>query len=142
MSTWPEERLTVIGRTNFRNSRRVFGIKQADRRHHIYAIGKTGTGKSSLLETMVRQDISASQGLALFDPHGDLVERVLAWMPEERRKDLIYFNAPDASAPLGFNPLETVPPGKRALAASGMLGVFKKIWADSWGPRLEHILRN
>src|SRR5436309_2520161 len=112
MPTWPEERLTIVGRTNFRNSRRVFGIKQADRRHHMYIIGKTGTGKSSLLETMVRQDIGAGQGLALFDPHGDLVERVLAGLPEERKKDLVYFNAPDASRPLGFNPLERVAPAK------------------------------
>jgi len=94
------------------------------------------------LETLARQDIGAGQGLALFDPHGDLVEHLLAWMPEERKSDLIYFDAPDGSTPLGFNPLERIPPGKRALAASGMLGVFKKIWADSWGPRLEHILRN
>src|SRR5207247_9217748 len=72
----------------------------------------------------------------------DFVQRRLAWMPEERMKDLIYFNAPDAAAPLGFNPLERVPPAKRALAASGLLEVFKKIWADSWWPRLEHILRN
>lgn len=134
--------ITVIGRTNYRNQRKTFGIRQADRRAHLYVIGKTGTGKSSLLETMIRQDVEAGRGLAVFDPHGDLVERVLAWIPEKRKADLIYFNVPDASRPLAFNPLESLPPAKRALAASGMLEVFKKIWADSWGPRLEHILRN
>ena len=134
--------ITLIGRTNFRNQRKNFGIRQADRRAHMYVIGKTGTGKSTLLESMVRQDITAGHGLALFDPHGDLVERVIEWMPEKRKDDLIYFNVPDVSKPLAFNPLETVPPSKRALAASGMLEVFKKIWYDSWGPRTEHILRN
>lgn len=108
----------------------------------MYLIGKTGTGKSTLLETMICQDIEAGRGVALLDPHGDLVERVLARIPENRKDDLIYFNVPDDNQPLGFNPLESVPPQKRALAASGLLEVFKKIWADSWGPRLEHILRN
>jgi Type IV secretion-system coupling protein DNA-binding domain len=134
--------ITVLGRTNFRNQGKVFGIRQTDRRAHMYIIGKTGTGKSTLLETMICQDIEAGRGLAVFDPHGDLVERVLAWMPEKRKDGLIYFNVPDASRPLGFNPLESVSPEKRPLAASGMLEVFKKIWAESWGPRLEHILRN
>jgi hypothetical protein len=142
MSSAGNNRLTVIARTNWRNSRRPFGIRRADRRSHMYVIGKTGTGKSTLFETMIRQDIQNGEGLALLDPHGDLVERVLAWIPEERKKDVIYFDVPDASHPLGFNPLEGVPRPSRPLAASNMLEVFKKIWADSWGPRLEHILRN
>ncbi len=134
--------ITFLGRTNFRNQGKTFGIRQADRRAHMYIVGKTGTGKSTLLETMIRQDIAADHGLAVFDPHGDLVERVLAAAPETRKQDLVYFNVPDSSRPLGFNPLESVPPEKRALAASGMLEVFKKIWHDSWGPRSEHLLRN
>lgn len=133
---------TFFARTNWRNNRRVFGIKQADRRHHMYVIGKTGTGKTTLLETMIRQDIKTGRGLALLDPHGDLAERLVEWIPKERQENLIYFNVPDSSAPLGYNPLSGVPPAKRSLAASGMLEVFKKLWADSWGPRLEHILRN
>jgi len=137
-----DDRVTILARTNFRNSRRHFGIRQADRRHHVYLIGKTGTGKSTLLETMIRQDMATGHGLALFDPHGDLVERVLTAVPESRRPDLIYFNVPDAEQPPGFNPLERIGPAKRALAAAGMLEVFKKIWSESWGPRLEHILRN
>jgi DNA helicase HerA-like ATPase len=108
----------------------------------MYIIGKTGTGKSSLLETLIRQDIENGGGVALLDPHGDLVERIVSRLPEHRRGDLIYFNVPDTSHPVGFNPLEAVPPARRSLAASGILEVFKKLWPDSWGPRLEHILRN
>jgi GTPase SAR1 family protein len=137
-----EERITFIARTNFRDDQRIFGIRQADRRAHLYLIGKTGSGKSTLIESLVRQDIQAGQGVALLDPHGDLVERVLAGLPETRKKDLIYFNVPDFKHPLGFNPLESVSPERRPLAASGLLDVFKKIWIDSWGPRMEHILRN
>ncbi len=138
----PPDRITFFARTNFRNQQRIFGIKQADRRAHVYTIGKTGTGKSTMLETLIRQDLESGEGVALLDPHGDLIERVLAAVPEKRRADLTYFNVPDTNSPLGFNPLESVPPQKRPLAASGLLEVFKKIWADSWGPRLEHILRN
>jgi hypothetical protein len=138
----PDYRITFFARTNFRGEQRLFGIRQADRRTHMYIIGKTGTGKSTLLETLIRQDVNAGQGLALLDPHGDLVQRVLAGIPEHRKQDMIAFDVPDTAHPLGFNPLESVPLAKRALAASGLLEVFKKIWNDSWGPRLEHILRN
>lgn len=135
------DNIVFFARTNFRNERRTFGIKRADRRAHLYVIGKTGTGKSTLLETLIRQDVAHGEGLALLDPHGDLAEKVLAGIPEERKRDLLYLD-PIAPQPLGFNPLENVPPLKRPLAAAGLLEVFKKIWADSWGPRLEHILRN
>jgi len=137
-----ENSITFIAQTNFRDKRVRFGIRRADRRAHIYMVGKTGTGKSTLLETLIRQDIQAGEGVALLDPHGDLVERVLAHVPEHRQRDLIYFNVPDSSQPLGFNPLESVPPAKRPLAAAGIMEVFKKLWPDFWGPRLEHILRN
>lgn len=142
MTNDSNNRINYFARTNFRNDRRIFGIKQADRRSHMYVIGKTGTGKSTLLETMIQQDIAAGAGLVLLDPHGDLVEKILKTIPDNRKKDLIYFNVPDTANPLGFNPLENILPAKRPLAASGLLEVFKKIWADSWGPRLEHILRN
>lgn len=128
--------------TDFRHRTVQFGIKQRDRRAHMYILGKTGTGKSTLLETLIRQDLTKGHGLALLDPHGDLVEKVLAGLPEGRRADLVYFDATDASRPLGFNPLESVAAQYRPLAASGLLSVFQHIWADSWGPRLEHILRN
>jgi len=94
------------------------------------------------MENLIRQDIQNGEGLALLDPHGDLVEKVLAAIPENRKAALIYFNVADNARPLGLNPLESVAPEKRPLAASGLLDAFKKIWADSWGPRLEHVLRN
>src|SRR5206468_1583706 len=90
----PPEMLTMLGRIDFRDDRRIFGMKQADRRAHLYAIGKTGTGKSTLLENLASQDIQSSRGLALLDPHGDLVERLVAAVPKERMGDLIYFNVP------------------------------------------------
>ena len=134
--------ITYFARTNFRNERKVFGIKRADRRAHTYAIGKTGTGKSTLLESMIREDVKNGEGFALVDPHVDLVTRVLANIPDKRKADVIYLDLADQSRPFGFNPLAPVAPDKRPLAASGVLEVFKKLWADSWGPRLEHILRN
>src|SRR5262249_46323576 len=137
-----DNRITHFGQTNFRNERKAFGIKKADRRAHMYVIGKTGTGKSTLLETLIRQDIENGEGLALLDPHGDLVEKVLRAVPVKRKGDLIYFNMPDRANPLGFNPLEKMEPEKRSLAAASLLEAFKKIWSESWGPRLEHVLRN
>ena len=137
-----KERVTVFARTDFRNESRAFGIRAADRRSHLYALGKTGTGKSSLLETLICQDVAAGEGVALLDPHGDLVERVVSRVPKERSADLIYLDVPSQTQAFGFNPVERVPPARRSLAASALVEVFKKIWSDSWGPRLEHILRN
>ncbi len=128
--------------TNFRQQQRKFGIKLDDRRRHMYIIGKSGTGKSVLQENMIFTDIRAGNGLAVVDPHGDLVEKVLDLVPSNRVNDVIYFNPSDVDYPIAFNPLETVDPKYRHLVASGLVGVFKKIWADSWGPRLEYILRN
>jgi hypothetical protein len=142
MTQRPDHDLAVFARTTFRGQSRPFGIRLPDRRSHMYVIGKTGTGKSTLFETLIQHDIRAGRGVAVLDPHGDLIERLLAWLPKERAADLIHFDVSDSSQPLGFNPLSGVLPGKRALAASGLLEAFKKIWADSWGPRLEHILRN
>ena len=112
-----DNRITYFARTNFRNERKPFGIKRADRRAHMYVIGKTSTGKSTLLETLIRQDIENGEGLALLDPHGDLVEKVLAAVPERRKCDLLYFNVADTSKPIGFNPLEALPPEKPALGS-------------------------
>src|SRR5256885_2175854 len=125
-----ENRITYFAQTNFRNKRKIFGIKRRDRRAPPYSIVKTGTGKTALLETLIPEDIRNGEGFALVDPHGDLVEPVLAGIPDYRRADLIYFNAADQTTPLGFNPLEPVPAEKRSLAASGLLDVFKKLWAD------------
>src|SRR5690554_1376705 len=118
------DHLTVIGRTDFRGDRRPFGMRVADRRHHLYVVGKTGTGKSTLLEALIRQDLAHGHGLALLDPHGDLVERVLTRLPHSRRRDLVFLDAPDRKLVWGFNPLRGVPPEKRVAAASGILEVM------------------
>jgi hypothetical protein len=137
-----DDQVMYIAQTNARNDRRIFGIRRGDRRFHMWIVGKTGTGKSTLLQNLVQQDIQNGNGLALLDPHGDLVERVLSAVPDGRQKDLIYFNAPDRVHPLSWNPIEPVPLAKRPLVAGGLLEVFKKMWADAWGVRLEHVLRN
>lgn len=134
--------VTVFAETNFRNQRRKFGIKVDDRRRHMYAVGKTGMGKSTLLENMVVADIRAGNGVALVDPHGDLAEKVLNYIPNERVNDVIYFNPSDTQYPIAFNILETIGPDYKHLVAYGLVGVFKKIWADSWGPRMEYIMTN
>lgn len=133
--------LIFLGRTNWRDRRRLFGLKNADRRAHMYIVGKTGTGKSSLLEMMIRQDVVNGRGLALLDPHGDLAERIERWIPAARRGDLIYLDVPNPAERFTFNPLEGVPPLRRSLAANGIVEAMKKIFADSWGYRLEYILR-
>ncbi len=109
---------------------------------HMYVIGKTGTGKSTLLKTLMLQDISAGEGLALFDPHGDLAEEVVSLVPPERQADLFTSTFLIARVAWHFNPFAGIPKEKHALAAAGMVEVFKKLWPDEWGPRLEHLLRN
>ena len=108
----------------------------------MYVIGKTGTGKSTLLKTLMLQDMRAGEGFALFDPHGDLVEEALSHAPDSRREDILYLNVPDRSSVWHFNPFADIPEERRALAAAGVVEVFKKLWPDDWGPRLEHLLRN
>lgn len=133
--------ITPIGITNFRNQRQRFGIKDKDRLGHIYVIGKTGVGKSTLLENMAISDIERGKGLGIIDPHGDIAKDILQYIPKHRMNDLIYFNATDIEHPVAFNPLSEVPHNFHHLVASGLVSTFKKIWADSWGPRLEYILR-
>ncbi|MHC2600144.1 hypothetical protein ACVL92_000958 [Bradyrhizobium liaoningense] len=131
-----------FARIDFRNDDRVFGIKTEDRFLHMYIIGKTGTGKSSLIETMALQDAKRGNGFALIDPHGDLVARVASRIPASQRDRVIYLDATDPAQPYGYNPLRHVSDDRIALAASGMMDVFKKMWPDAWGVRMEHILRN
>lgn len=131
-----------LARVDFRNDDRVFGIKREDRFAHVYLIGKTGTGKSTLLARMALQDLALGNGFALIDPHGDLVEQVAARIPAFRRSEVIYLNAPDPAQPYGYNPLRHVREDRIALAASGLLEAFKKLWPEAWGVRMEHILRN
>ncbi|MEK7499644.1 MAG: DUF87 domain-containing protein, partial [Patescibacteria group bacterium] len=130
--------VTVVGQTNFRNQKRAFGIYTDDRRRHVYVIGKTGVGKTTLLENMIIQDIKNGKGLALVDPHGDVAEKILDVIPPERTNDVVYFNPADVDFPVAFNPLESVDPQYKYLVASGLVSSLKKIWADSWGPRLEY----
>ena len=119
-----------------------FGIRRADRRQHLYVLGKTGTGKSTLLERLILQDIAAGEGTALLDPHGDLALRLLDLIPPWRTDHLCYLDPADLAQPVGFNILAPCPPERRHLAVSGVVAAFKAIWRDSWGPRLEYILAN
>ncbi len=132
---------TPIGTINFRNDTREFGIMDKDRLGHIYCIGKTGTGKSTLLLNMAISDISRGCGIGVIDPHGDVAETLLNYIPHDRITEVIYFNPADVQFPIAFNPLRNVHPEYHHLVCSGLLSTFKKIWADSWGPRLEYILR-
>ena len=134
--------ITPFAITDYRDIRQLFGIKRKNRRGHIYIIGKTGTGKSTLIENMTISDINNGYGVALIDPHGDMAEEILDYIPKKRIKDVIYFNPADLENPIAFNPLEKVPKDFQHLIASGIVSTFKKIWSESWGPRLEHILRN
>lgn len=144
----PTDHITFIGETNFRNRRRAFGIKRDDRRRHVYIIGKTGSGKTTLMENMAIQDLQYGEGVAVVDPHGDFAAAMLDFVPPTRINDVVYFDPADAEYPIAFNVLETVPPEdprfaqEKNLVSSGLVAVFKKLWADSWGPRLEYILRN
>jgi hypothetical protein len=134
--------ISIIGQTNFRRRFTQFGIRQADRMSHVYAVGQTGVGKSTLLEQLALQDARAGRGFALIDPHGDLVERVHARIGPEGRERVVYFDATDPSQPYGYNPLRRVRNDKIPLAASGLLEALHKLWPDAWGVRMEHVLRN
>ncbi len=136
------QRVSHFARTNFRNEGQPFGIKQADRLSHVYVIGKTGVGKSTLLETLARQDLDAGRGFALIDPHGDLVERIAQSAAAHNPDHIIYLDAPDATQPFGYNPIRRVRDDKIPLAVSGFLETLKKLWPDAWGVRMEHVLRN
>lgn len=142
MNSKKKNPITPLAITDYRDIRKSFGIKEKNRRGHMYIIGKTGTGKSTLLKNMAMSDIRSGKGLALIDPHGDLAEELLHLIPAKRVKDVIYFNPGDLEHPIAFNPLEKVHPDYYHLVVSGIISVFKKIWSEFWGPRLEHILRH
>ncbi len=120
----------------------MFGIRAADRGKHIYVIGKTGMGKSTMLENMAIQDIQNGEGIAFIDPHGATAERLLDFVPHERIKDVIYFAPFDTDYPIGFNVMEDVGYDKRHLVVSGLMGALKRIWVDAWSARMEYILQN
>lgn len=134
--------ITYFAKANWRNANATFGIKQSDRFFHKYVIGQTGTGKTTMLQTMILQDVYAGNGVCLIDPHGDLVERVFKKIPLYRQKDLVYFNVTHPKMKFRFNPLTSVGVEQRPLVASSLLEILKKLWESAWGLRLEHILRH
>lgn len=134
--------ITVFAKTNFRGREVPFGIKTDDRRRHMYVVGKTGMGKTTLMENMVIQDIHNGKGVAFLDPHGDSVQKILNSVPSSRVNDVIYFNPADLEYPIAFNILEAVDSKYKHLVASGLMGVFTKIWANLWSARMEYILNN
>ncbi len=137
-----DDDITYFAETNFRNQRRKFGIKRDDRRRHFYVVGKTGMGKTVMLQNMIIQDIERGEGLAVVDPHGELVEGLLDAIPKHRINDVVYFNPADLEHPIAFNILENVDDEYKHLVSSGLMGVFTKIWANMWSARMEYILNN
>ncbi|KKT23432.1 MAG: hypothetical protein UW07_C0024G0008 [Candidatus Nomurabacteria bacterium GW2011_GWF2_43_8] len=134
--------VTYLGLTTYRDKNQLFGIKRKDRRQHVYLLGKSGTGKSVLMFNMIIQNIQNGEGVCLVDPHGENVEAVLSTIPLHRMKDVIYFNPADADHHIGFNVLELIDPQYKHLVASGLMGIFTKIWANAWSARMEYILNN
>ncbi|MBI4993541.1 type IV secretion system DNA-binding domain-containing protein [Candidatus Wolfebacteria bacterium] len=140
----PKE-VSFFGRTNYESEfeakRFIFGIKRKDRRRHFYIIGKSGVGKTKMLELLLRQDISFGHGLCLMDPHGDIIEDILNFVPENRIKDVILVDPSDTSWPISFNPLKNIPPGMKHQAAQGLIEVMQKQFGSNWTSRLEHVFR-
>ena len=136
-----DKQITPLGATNYRNENKVFGIQDTDRLMHMYLLGKSGSGKSTFILNMAISDLQRGHGCALLDPHGELSKEILNYVPEHRVRDVVYFNPKDIDNPIPFNPLSGVPEKHHNLVASGIISTMKKVWADSWGPRMEHILR-
>jgi len=136
------EIINFFAETTFRNVKRRFGIKSDDRRRHVYVIGKTGMGKTALMQNMAIQDIQRGHGIGFVDPHGEAAEGLLDFIPANRINDVVYFNPADIDHPIAFNIMEEVDPSHRHLVAGGLMGVFKKIWPDVWSARMEYILSN
>lgn len=134
--------ITYLGLTTYRDKNQLFGIKRKDRRQHVYILGKSGTGKSALMFNMIIQNIQNGEGVCMVDPHGENVEAVLSAIPPNRMKDVVYFNPADADYHIGFNVLELIDPQYKHLVASGLMGIFTKIWANAWSARMEYILNN
>jgi len=134
--------INFFAETNFRNIRKKFGIKLDDRRRHVYVVGKTGMGKTAMIENMAIQDIQQGRGVGFVDPHGEAAEELLDFIPSNRINDVIYINPADLNFPIAFNVMESVGLEYRHLVAGGLMGVFKKIWPDVWSARMEYILNN
>ena len=136
-----DENISAFGLTNFRGINHQFGLTRRDRSRHVYIIGQTGAGKSGLLELLALSDVFYNQGYCIIDPHGDFAIDNLKFVPSARVNDVVYFNPADTAFPVAFNPLEVSDPAKKPNICSEVIGVLKRMFGDSWGPRLEHILR-
>ena len=134
--------ITYIGERTPWGEPQLFGVERVDRRQHLYTVGKTGLGKTTLLRNLLLQDIHNGEGVGLIDPHGDLAEEILDHIPAHRANDVLYFNPADLEYPVGFNMLRAASPDEEHLVVSTTVSAFKHLWADSWGPRLEYILSN
>ncbi len=138
----PPEQVSLIGQTNYRSEQKIFGLKRFDRRRHLYIVGKTGSGKSKLLELLLKADIQSGNGCCLIDPHGDLASAVLNFVPKDRIKDVVYVDPTDRNFPIGFNPLEPVEDYEmRQHLSVFFIAIFKKLFAGNWNPRMEHLIR-
>ncbi|MCE9541564.1 type IV secretion system DNA-binding domain-containing protein [Candidatus Kaiserbacteria bacterium] len=137
-----DRRVTYFASTHTRGKREMFGIRAVDRGKHVYVIGKTGMGKSTMLENMAIQDIQNGEGISFIDPHGSTAEKLLDFIPQSRINDVVYFAPFDTDYPLGFNVMEDVGYDKRHLVVSGLMGALKRIWVDAWSARMEYILQN
>ncbi len=137
-----KQQINFFGRTIFKNRETIFGIKEIDRRRHVWVIGKTGTGKSTLIANMAIDDLKKDRGIGIIDPHGDLCDVIMNYIPKHRINDVIYFNPADKDYPIVINPLEVTNKEEAELVVSGIVSIFNKIFGFSWGPRLEYILRN
>lgn len=136
-----DEQISAFGLTNFRGINHQFGMLRYDRSRHVYIIGQTGAGKSGMLELFALSDVFHNQGYAIIDPHGDFAVNNMKFIPAARVQDVIYFNPANAAFPLGFNPLEVTNPSQKTNISSEVIGVLKRMFGESWGPRLEYILR-
>ena len=136
-----DEQISAFGLTNFRGMNHQFGLYRYDRSRHVYIIGQTGAGKSGLLELFALSDVFHKQGYAIIDPHGDFAVNNMHFIPADRIDDVVYFNPADTAYPLGFNPMEVYDPNQKNNISSEIIGVLKRMFGDSWGPRLEYILR-
>ncbi len=136
-----DENISAFGLTNFRGITHQFGMLRSDRSRHVYIIGQTGAGKSGLLELFALSDVYHNQGYAIIDPHGDFAINNMKFIPPNRIKDVVYFNPADTANPLGFNPLEVIDENLKSNISSEVIGVLERMFSNSWGPRLEYILR-
>lgn len=142
MTEEERKKVNFFARTRHKNTDVIFGLKDMDRRRHVWVVGKTGTGKSTLIANMVIDDLKKGRGVAVIDPHGDLCETILNYIPKSRINETIYFNPADRDYPVVINPLEVATKEEAELVVSGLMSIFTKVWANVWSARMEYILRN